>query len=221
MVDAQRGAYTSQPLQPWHRHLIPPDNLAVILSEQGRNRLSVKSESKPKQQVTGNLYWLIYFLSDKEWHTATDLCEQCGMRPTDANRRRIRALAEASKGRIAGGQQGYKLVQFMDNDEYHHSRNFLLSQAREMQRRVREMDKVFYGSKGGAEMSLLKSIKLAQDRLKPRFDCAFPWHFDDVFYELPYHAQSEWTRTGLPNSILSHPLQDIKDYAYKLNIRLT
>jgi hypothetical protein len=83
-------------------------------------------------------------LGDGGWHSAIELCVMLGLAPTDANRRRIRLVADASAGRIAGGQRGYKLVASMDREEFDRARNFLLSQAREMQRRVLEMDKVFY-----------------------------------------------------------------------------
>lgn len=87
---------------------------------------------------------LLDVLSGGEWRTAVEVCSALGMDPTDTNRRKIRFLADASGGRIAGGQKGYKLVAKMQAEEYHHTRNWLLSQAREMQRRVLEMDKVWF-----------------------------------------------------------------------------
>lgn len=89
-----------------------------------------------------DMLWMLSKLSDGKWHTATELGG-----PQESSRRRLRACADASGGRIAGGQKGYKLVERMESGEYQHSRNFLLSQAKEMQRRVLEMDKVFFGRK--------------------------------------------------------------------------
>lgn len=87
---------------------------------------------------------LLSVLQDGEWRTAADICSVLGLPPTESNRRRIRFLADASSGRVAGGQRGYKLVARMQSSEFKHTRNWLLSQCREMQRRVIEMDRVFY-----------------------------------------------------------------------------
>ena len=87
---------------------------------------------------------LLEVLQDGEWKTAADICQVLGIPATESTRRRIRFLADASAGRVAGGQRGYKLVAQMQSSEFQHTRNWLLSQCREMQRRVIEMDRVFY-----------------------------------------------------------------------------
>jgi hypothetical protein len=58
--------------------------------------------------------------------------------------RKIRALAAASKGRIAGGQRGYKLIGEMTRDEFNHWRNWMLSQSAEMEARVVAADKIWF-----------------------------------------------------------------------------
>lgn len=88
--------------------------------------------------------WLIDLLHGRDWMTAADILTQIGQPVVESTRRRIRALAAGSQGRIAGGQAGYKLVSEMTRDEYHHYRNWMTSQAAEMQRRVIESDRHFY-----------------------------------------------------------------------------
>jgi hypothetical protein len=87
---------------------------------------------------------LLDVLDDGGWKTAVEICTALGLEPTDNHRRKVRLLADASGGRVAGGQRGYKLVGRMEAAEFQHTRNWLISQAREMQRRVLEMDRVFY-----------------------------------------------------------------------------
>jgi hypothetical protein len=83
-----------------------------------------------------------------DWMTAAQLSEVvkqgAGVAWCD---RKIRALAKASGGRVAGGQKGYKLVTQMTHEEYNHYRHWMLSQCDEIKRRVLESDKVFYARK--------------------------------------------------------------------------
>ena len=76
--------------------------------------------------------------------TAAQILQEIGTADTDTARRRLRATAEASEGRIAGGQLGYKRVDAMTGEEFQHFRNWMLSQAGAMQRRIVQADKVWY-----------------------------------------------------------------------------
>jgi hypothetical protein len=91
-----------------------------------------------------NVEWLVRFLNANDWMTASEILRQSRQAETDSNKRMLRALAAASKGRVAGGQRGYKLVEEMTVEEYHHWRNWMKSQADFMTARILEADKVFY-----------------------------------------------------------------------------
>jgi len=95
-----------------------------------------------------NIPFLISILYERDWTTARQVIalvwERAQVRWID---RKVRALAAASKGEIAGGQRGYKLVKQMTNDEYQHWRNWMTSQADEMRKRVVEADRIFYSRK--------------------------------------------------------------------------
>jgi hypothetical protein len=88
--------------------------------------------------------WLVMLLKDRDWLTAGQILQEIGSTDTDAARRRLRATAEASAGRIAGGQRGYKLTEEMTREEFGHFRNWMLGQATAMQRRITLSDKVWY-----------------------------------------------------------------------------
>lgn len=75
-------------------------------------------------------------LGDGKWHSARDLR---GL----GNERRIRLLANASRGFIGSGQRGYKLTVEMDEVEFEESAGGLESQVRRMHDRVREMREVW------------------------------------------------------------------------------
>lgn len=88
--------------------------------------------------------FLVRILEDKDWLTAREILKAMGLPDTESNRRSIRALAEASEGHIAGGQNGYKLVRAMTAQEYNHYRNWMKSQADRMTARILKSDRVFY-----------------------------------------------------------------------------
>jgi hypothetical protein len=94
-----------------------------------------------------NIDWLIEVLAsgEGEWKTAAEICAMAGKPANDQNKRWVRALADASRGNVAGGQRGYKLVTKATVEEYQHWRNWMNHQANEMKRRVIEADRVFYG----------------------------------------------------------------------------
>lgn len=89
--------------------------------------------------------WFISELRGRDWTTAAELLIGWGFPVTEQTKRRLRSLAEASGGQIGFGQRGYKLVVQMTKDEHDRCRNTMLSQVKNMERRVIEMDRVFYG----------------------------------------------------------------------------
>ena len=92
-----------------------------------------------------NVTMLVGLLTDRtDWITSAQLLLELGKPVTDNTKRWVRALADASRGRIAGGQKGYKLVRAMTNTEYQHWRNWMTHQSDEMKRRVIEADRVFF-----------------------------------------------------------------------------
>jgi hypothetical protein len=97
-----------------------------------------------KKVTPANVNALMEMLQGAGWLLAKQVLEKMGRPLTEGNRRFIRDLANASKGEIAGGQAGYKLVREMTAGEYQHWRNWMKSQADQMTARVIEADKVFY-----------------------------------------------------------------------------
>jgi len=91
-----------------------------------------------------NAEWLVDQLRGNDWLTAKQILELIGRAACEDNKRWLRALAAASKGRIAGGQRGYRLVEEMSGEEFNHWRNWMKRQADFMTARILEADKVFY-----------------------------------------------------------------------------
>jgi len=91
-----------------------------------------------------NVEWLVRMLAGMDWMTAAEILQHAKHSVNDSNKRWLRAMAAASKGRVAGGQRGYKLVEEMMVEEYNHWRNWMKSQADYMTARILEADKVFY-----------------------------------------------------------------------------
>jgi len=96
-----------------------------------------------------NVAFLISVLHDAtDWLTAAQIIEFVfGRTQVKWHERKVRELAEASGGEIAGGQDGYKLVRKMTNEEYNHFRNWMSSQSRKMTERVLKTDRIFYNRK--------------------------------------------------------------------------
>jgi hypothetical protein len=95
-----------------------------------------------------NLPWLILTLGHGQWMTAEQLLHAAAKPATEANRRWLRALANASNGEVFSGpgSPGYKLTREMTHEEYHHHRNAMRHQAAEMIRRILRSDRVFYAN---------------------------------------------------------------------------
>ena len=92
-----------------------------------------------------NIDWFVRTLEARDgWTKADEVLAAAGKPVAEYGRRWVRRLADKSKGRIAGGQEGYKLVKRMTGDEFHHWRNWMKSQADKMTARILEADRVFY-----------------------------------------------------------------------------
>lgn len=104
-----------------------------------------------REIVTGrNVAWLIATLTGRDWTTAAELCAELGWVPaggraSENDKRKIRALADGSGGKVIGGQRGYKLVRAMTGEEYRWWRNETLKMCDALRARVIETDQVFYG----------------------------------------------------------------------------
>lgn len=96
------------------------------------------------QPGSGSVEELARLLAGRDWLTAAEILRDLGLEATEGRRRAIRAAAEGSEGRIAGGQRGYRLTRELTKAEFDACYGFLLSQARRMQQRAVEMAKVFY-----------------------------------------------------------------------------
>ena len=97
-------------------------------------QLALPLDRRPK--VDGeSVEMLIRVLRGRGWVTAKRLCTWLSM--TD---RMVRALAEASAGRVISGQLGYKLTADASEEERHHAAAWLRSQARRMNERADQIE---------------------------------------------------------------------------------
>jgi hypothetical protein len=99
-------------------------------------------DEKPKSQ---NVEWFVALLHGRDWVTAGELLAECRLDVTENNKRKLRALSEASEGRVCGHQKGYKLTSNMTHEEYNWWRNEWLKADAAIKSRVLQSDKVFYG----------------------------------------------------------------------------
>ena len=74
-------------------------------------------------------------LADGNWHLRRDLCKVI----PQLTERGCRAIAEASRGAVIGSAKGYRLLRHATNEEIDHAERQLLSQARKMTDRAREI----------------------------------------------------------------------------------
>lgn len=86
-----------------------------------------------EEQVTA----LIELLKGRGWVRAKEF-------PVEWSERSIRAVASASKGEVISGQKGYALSREATLADCWKSRDWLLSQAKDMMRRVTEIDRVLH-----------------------------------------------------------------------------
>jgi len=91
-----------------------------------------------------NVEWFVEFLAGRDWITAEDVLKAAALPVNENNKRKIRRLADRSGGRVAGHQRGYKLTVSMTKEEHDWWRNEWLKSARAIQRRVIEVDIIFF-----------------------------------------------------------------------------
>lgn len=91
-----------------------------------------------------NIEWLIELLDGRDWTPVDEILKAAQKPISEYNKRWVRKLAQRSKGRVGGGQNGYKLIRQMTSEEYQRWRNWMKSQADEMTARILQADKVFY-----------------------------------------------------------------------------
>lgn len=90
--------------------------------------------TKDVERLARALDRLIHVLADGRWYRAAELARM--FTTTD---RMIRRLADLSDGRVISGQNGYKLTRCATTEEIDHAEAWLLSQARKMTDRAREI----------------------------------------------------------------------------------
>ena len=62
--------------------------------------------------------WFVDVLRGRDWITAEDLLTELNQPVVESLKRRLRALAEASEGRVSSGDEGYKLTVEMTAEEF-------------------------------------------------------------------------------------------------------
>ena len=87
--------------------------------------------------LEANLHNFLTLLGRRDWVSAAAATDLLSL-----DDRYVRKLAQASGGQIGSGQDGYKLVTKMTDEEFSHFRLALLSQADHMRARVDECDTV-------------------------------------------------------------------------------
>ena len=92
------------------------------------------------------------------WLTARQLTELLELPNSESGRRQVRDLADQSKGQVAGGNQGYRLITQMTDEEYSHALLRMRSMASEIINRLHEMEQVRSGKP--AEPSVAYDLRL-------------------------------------------------------------
>lgn len=94
----------------------------------------------PRRDLDADLIKLLSWLEGRGWQTAAAIERELGW-----NDRHSRAVANHSRGHIISGQAGYRLTSEATLEEIQHARDRLHSQAREMDLRVTQIDRVRHG----------------------------------------------------------------------------
>jgi hypothetical protein len=88
--------------------------------------------------------WFVDVLRGRDWITAEALLTELGQPVVETLKRRLRALAEASEGRISSGDEGYKLTVEMTAEEFGKFDRRLANQEAKMKARRVAAHIVFY-----------------------------------------------------------------------------
>lgn len=90
----------------------------------------------PAEESNDNMLRFVDLLSmTTDWMSANQVAVFFGMPMTENSRRIVRGWAEASDGKIIGGQRGYRFYLFASTEEIRHSSEKLISQGKKMIRR--------------------------------------------------------------------------------------
>lgn len=101
-----------------------------------------KSKNPSREEVA----WFSGRLTGHGWLTAAEVLEGAGLPVCEANRRRLRAIASASGGRIMSGPgtPGYCLTLECTAESFARAETGMRHQIREMARRLVEVRRVFH-----------------------------------------------------------------------------
>lgn len=83
---------------------------------------------------------MISALRGKQWQTAADLGAH-----SESEKRRLRAVAEASAAEIISGPHGYRLTREVSHTEFHRCRARLVSFVTGLRERIAALDRVWHG----------------------------------------------------------------------------
>lgn len=86
---------------------------------------------------------LAYLDGTPGWQSAEHLAAMLFSDPSETGKRKVRQLAADTNGRVAGGEEGYKLTIHLDKDEMLAIRGRLHNQAEAMSRKARELLEVW------------------------------------------------------------------------------
>lgn len=102
---------------------------------------------------------LISRLRGRDWQTARDLGAA-----KESDKRRLRAIAEASEGQIISGQKGYKLTLESTPEEVAGGTRWLRNQGQKMIQRSVDIQRIYHAAAAGALCLLICSCA------GPRYD---------------------------------------------------
>lgn len=106
-------------------------------------QLDLEFQQKAPEVTPSEVAELIARLRARDWQTARDLGAD-----KESDKRRLRAIANASGGRIISGQKGYKLTLEATPDEIA-ATHWLKAQAAEMEHRWIEIQRVYHSAAAG------------------------------------------------------------------------
>lgn len=78
---------------------------------------------------------IAYLAQATDWTLCRDICAHF----PELKDRAVREIAERSKGQIVSGQKGYRLTAHATTEEIDHAERWLLSQARHMTERAKDI----------------------------------------------------------------------------------
>jgi hypothetical protein len=107
--------------------------------------MSLPLFSEPERPSPTDVDRLVQCLNGRGWLRAKQLLASHGF-----NDRELRALANASEGRIVSGQKGYALIESVTVEEANHAAAWIERQARQMAKRATEIRRAMQRRWGSA-----------------------------------------------------------------------